>query len=161
MPRIFIRRENHEEFRVDVRYRTDFDDVFASVLGEDPFALHTTALLKRSKETGTSYKIPQRDWVFVSALCTRLPFGLCDFFHSASIQSLCATGQITDCIPACKLQENCQLRLLRATVCDDSAPIGYPGDERWMDLMDVSGGFRSIANRLRRSGDIDDEEFQR
>lgn len=59
MPRILIRRESDAGFRVDIRYRRDFEEVFANVLGESSFSLSSVSFPQRIvKRTGhlTEYR---------------------------------------------------------------------------------------------------------
>lgn len=150
MPRLLIRRDRDNSYHLQYRYRPDFEEVFASLLGSRLhlylFSRHAVTF---SLESGTAYTVPRGEWRFVIAQSMKLPFGACDFFQLNEAPS--PTKEVVDSstLPGvcCRPSHVCPFRFVDVQASSQCIPSERP-DEPWDSLLDLSVGFRAILRRL-------------
>lgn len=157
MPRLLIKRERNKEFRLEYRYRPDFEDVFACLLGALASFLASNRVNELLLENGPTYVVPDGEWRFVTAFAQRLPFGVCNFFQLAgsSYRNDVLQGATN---VVCQMDHNCQLRLNDVRVSRQPVPSNRMDDQRWEYLLDVSIDFRAILRRIRADEELSDNE---
>lgn len=163
MPRMLIKKID-EEFQVEFRYRTDFADVFADLLGEGFYVnfIFSPILTCHTKETGSSYTVPRSGWRFVVVRGKELPLGQCDILLTSDLMLYGGGSNESRPRPSCRFPTlfPCPFRIHHRVESNDSVPRNTDVfDKKWNDLMDVSGGLFQISTRLNmEEGDFADNE---